>query len=215
MQSTIETPLRLTPHPAPTILPSSFLGLVGPRTSMDRAGADEADIQAPQSQAGEQTRVSRPHGHEGWPQDLEPSQAARSRANRHQDRRESVVESPGRPERFPRGARIHSSSEIRRLLAKAHRQRTASLDVFVAASTSPRSRFGVIVPKHGRRIVDRNLLKRRLREIGRRDVLPTLEGRGACTDVLVRARTGAYQVDFDSLSRELNEAVEKLCSRAS
>jgi ribonuclease P protein component len=182
---------------------------------MDRAGGDEADIQAPQSQAGEQARISRPYGDEGWPQDPEPSQTARSRAHRHQDRRETVAESPGRPEQLPRGARIHSSSEIRRLLAKAQRQRTASLDVFVAASTAPRSRFGLIVPKHGRRIVDRNLLKRRLREIGRREILPTLERLGSRTDVLVRAKPSAYEVDFDTLSRELNKAVEGLCSRAS
>jgi ribonuclease P protein component len=87
--------------------------------------------------------------------------------------------------------------------------------VFVAPSTASRSRFGLIVPKHGRRIVDRNLLKRRLREIGRRDILPALAQRASTTDVLVRARTSAYQVDFEALSRELKEAVEGLCSRAS
>lgn len=86
--------------------------------------------------------------------------------------------------------------------------------MYVAASTAARSRFGLIVPKHGRRIVDRNLLKRRLREIGRREILPSLEGRGH-TDVLVRARTGAYELEFDALSRELKSAVEGLCSRAS
>jgi len=100
------------------------------------------------------------------------------------------------------------------LLAKAKRQRTASLDVYVAASSAARSRFGLIVPKHGRRIVDRNLLKRRLREIARREILPSLEGR-AHTDVLVRARTSAYDLEFDALARELKDAVEGLCSRAS
>jgi ribonuclease P protein component len=101
------------------------------------------------------------------------------------------------------------------LLAKAQRHRTATLDVYVAASSAPRSRFGLVVPKHGRRVVDRNLLKRRLREIGRREILPSLEARDARKDVLVRARSEAYAAGFDVLAREMKQAVEGLCSRAS
>lgn len=72
-----------------------------------------------------------------------------------------------------------------------------------------------MVPKHGRRIVDRNLLKRRLREIGRREILPSLDARDARKDVLVRARREAYAASFEVLSRELKQAVEGLCSVAS
>jgi ribonuclease P protein component len=93
------------------------------------------------------------------------------------------------------------------LLEKGKRQRTASLDIFTAPSGVARSRLGLIVPRHGRRIVDRNLLKRRLREIGRRRVLTSLDDRGAHWDVLVRARPSAYGVEFEVLSRELTEAV--------
>jgi len=181
---------------------------------MDRAAGNEADLQTPQSQAGEQTRVPRAHEDEGRAQDAEPSQAPRSSADRHLDSREAVGPG-GRPERLPRGARIHASSEIKRLLEKGKRERTASLDVFAAPSGGARSRLGLIVPKHGRRIVDRNLLKRRLREIGRRRILPMLEARGARTDVLIRARVPAYAADFEVLADEVIEAVESLCSRAS
>jgi len=90
--------------------------------------------------------------------------------------------------------------------------RTPSLEVFVAGAPGPRSRLGLIVPKHGRRIVDRNLLKRRLREIGRRQILPELDSSGRRADVLIRARGRAYGVDFESLAREVREAVEGLCS---
>jgi ribonuclease P protein component len=101
------------------------------------------------------------------------------------------------------------------LLEKGKRQRTASLDVFAAPSGAARSRLGLIVPKHGRRVVDRNRLKRRLREIGRRRVLPSLDARGERTDVLIRARVPAYEAEFEVLAREVTEAVEVLCSRAS
>jgi ribonuclease P protein component len=180
---------------------------------MDRAAGNEADLQTPQPQAGEQARVPRAHEDEGRAQDAEPSQAARSGEDRHLDRREVLTGS--RPERLPRGARIHASSEIRRLLEKGKRQRTASLDVFAAPSGAARSRLGLIVPKHGRRIVDRNLLKRRLREIGRRRILPMLDASGTRTDVLIRARVPAYAAEFEALAGEVMEAVESLCSRDS
>jgi len=98
------------------------------------------------------------------------------------------------------------------VLEQGKRRRTPHLDVFVVGAAGPRSRLGLIVPKHGRRIVDRNLLKRRLREIGRREILPGLDDSGARADVLIRARGRAYAADFESLTREVKEAVEGLCS---
>ena len=65
-----------------------------------------------------------------------------------------------------------------------------------------------MVPKHGRRIVDRNRLRRRLREIGRTRLLPHLSGTGQALDLLIRARREAYEASFDELRRELVELVE-------
>jgi len=98
------------------------------------------------------------------------------------------------------------------MLELGKRERTPHLDVFVAGAPGFRSRLGVIVPKHGHRVVDRNLLKRRLREIGRRQILPELDAAGRSADVLIRARGCAYGVDFESLAREVRHAVEGLCS---
>ena len=89
------------------------------------------------------------------------------------------------------------------------------MDVFFAASPASRSRLGLIIPKHGHKIVQRNLLKRRLREIGRRRVLPGLDERGIWADVLIRARRPAYDVDFEGLAFEVKQAVEGLCSENS
>jgi ribonuclease P protein component len=100
-------------------------------------------------------------------------------------------------------------------LERGKRERTPSLDVFIGASPSSRSRLGLIVPKHGRRIVDRNLLKRRLREIGRRNVLPRLAAAGVSVDVLIRARHRAYTADYDRLAEEVNGVVEALWSSKS
>ena len=180
---------------------------------MDRAAGNEADIQAPQPQAGEQARVPRADEDQGWPEGAEPAEAARPGAAHGRDRRQVAAESPrSRSERLPRSARIRRSSEIRRVLRDGKRRSTPNLDVFVADAQSARSRLGLIVPKLGRRIVDRNLLKRRLREIGRREVLVGLEARGTQADVLIRARGSAYRLGYDTLAREVREALEGLCS---
>lgn len=89
------------------------------------------------------------------------------------------------------------------------------MDVFFAPSPASFSRLGLIVPKHGRRIVDRNVLKRRLREIGRRRVLPQLVERGAAVDILIRARVKAYDTDFEELASEVLGAVEVLWLQSS
>jgi len=84
--------------------------------------------------------------------------------------------------------------------------------VFVSASPVSRSRWGVVVPKHRHRIVERNLVKRRLREIGRTEVLPRLDDRGRGLDLLVRARPEAYGAEFAALRDELTALAEELCS---
>jgi ribonuclease P protein component len=99
------------------------------------------------------------------------------------------------------------------LLERGERKRTKNLDVFFAASPASRSRLGLVVPKMGHRIVDRNRVKRRLRELGRRRLLPALDAAGLEFDVLIRVRRRAYDADFARLEGEVMEVVEELCSR--
>ena len=114
--------------------------------------------------------------------------------------------------RLPPSGRIHSSREIRSLLRDGSRKRTPSLDVFFSASSATHNRWGMIVPKHRHSIVERNRVKRRLREIGRTRVLPRLREQGLALDVLVRARREAYGVGFRTLRDELQSVTEDLCS---
>lgn len=82
--------------------------------------------------------------------------------------------------------------------------------MFLATSAASCARFGVIVPKYGHTIVDRNRLRRRLREIGRIDVLPRLDTRPRDLDFLVRARWEAYHVSFEQLRNQLVRLAEEL-----
>jgi ribonuclease P protein component len=95
------------------------------------------------------------------------------------------------------------------MFARGKRSRTAHLDVYDSPSPVARSRVGLVVPRHGRRIVDRNRLKRRLREILRKDILPGLRARGDRFDILVRARREAYAAGYDDLLIELEEWLER------
>jgi ribonuclease P protein component len=113
---------------------------------------------------------------------------------------------------LPRAARITGSDEIRALFRRGKRRRTRHLDVFVSPSPTLFPRLGLVVPKHKRTAVARNRLKRRLREIGRTELLPRLRRAGRPMDLLLRARPEAYDVGYTELRTQLTEVVGKLCS---
>ena len=68
-------------------------------------------------------------------------------------------------------------------------------------NTTGHPRMGLIVPKFQSTAVARNRLRRRLREIWRRDLQP---GHPAW-DVIIRAKRDAYRASFAHLRAELAE----------
>lgn len=120
-----------------------------------------------------------------------------------------------RRERLPRARRITSSREIRTLFQRGKRSRTAHLDVFVSASPVAYSRVGVVVPRHKHRVVERNRVKRWLREIVRRELLPRLDSGGEALDLMVRARRESYDATFRELKEELLRWLERRGPRGS
>jgi ribonuclease P protein component len=125
-----------------------------------------------------------------------------------------VAAASGGGERLPGSRRIRRGEDIRALFQQGKRSRTAHLDVFDFASPFVYSRAGLVVPRHRHTIVERNLIKRRLREVLRREVLPRLGAAGLSIDVLVRARREAYDATYAQLRDELVEWTEKRCLRA-
>lgn len=93
--------------------------------------------------------------------------------------------------------------EIRFLLRHGARKRCGPLEAYRAAARGDASRVGIVVPRYGHSVARRNQLQRRLRELARTLWLPaardrTAEANGAA-DLLVRARPGAYEADFQAL----------------
>ncbi len=77
------------------------------------------------------------------------------------------------------------------------------MDVFDSASPADFSRVGWVVPLHRHSAVERNRLKRQLREIARLEVIPRLDARAIPQDVLLRTRREAYEADYATLRDEL------------
>ena len=182
---------------------------------MDWATPDEADIQAAESQKTQHAWIPCTDENPRRPQGPQSSSETRSRSAGSLDRPQVAPVRADRSEHFPRSVRIRRSNEIQEILQQGKRERTRNLEIFFARPGASFSRLGVVVPKHGQRIVERNRLKRRLREIGRRRVIPHLSSRGCEGDVLIRATRSAYRASFPDLEREINEAVEGFCSEKS
>lgn len=66
----------------------------------------------------------------------------------------------------------------------------------------------MIVAKHGHTIVERNRLRRRLRELARTEIIPLLSN----VDVVIRSLSSAYDAPFSMLTGEAVEIVQKLVS---
>jgi ribonuclease P protein component len=99
--------------------------------------------------------------------------------------------------------------EIARVRARGVRIRGDFIELRLIRSQEPRSRIGVIVPKHNHIVVKRNLVKRRLRELVRasRVQLPVTG------EMLVIAGPRAYDAGFDALRRDLTAVWQRAAGR--
>lgn len=72
----------------------------------------------------------------------------------------------------------------------------------------------MVVPKYKRTGVERNRLKRRLREIARTRLLPAMRAAEAPpADVVIRTLPEAYDLPFDRLTEETVRSVERVLRR--
>ena len=109
-------------------------------------------------------------------------------------------------ERYPRRARITRGSELTTCWEAGRRRRTAHLELAWCHNPTGHTRTGLIVPRYGSTAVARNRLRRRLREIVRRDILRQL----SAVDLVIRPRRSAYAASFAVLRAELTDATKTL-----
>ena len=111
-------------------------------------------------------------------------------------------------ERFPRRARLTRGSDLTSCWEAGRRRRTPHLELAWRTNSAGHARLGLIVPRHQSSAVARNRLRRRLREILRRDVLPLPQL--PPIDVVIRAKREAYAAPFAALRAELTGVVSTL-----
>lgn len=114
---------------------------------------------------------------------------------------------------FPRRARVTRGAELQRIVREGRRLRTTYLEVRAAVSPLAHSttdwagtRVGLIVPRFKHSAVARNLVKRRLRELVRLELLPT----GLLVDVVLRIRPEAYTATYENLASDIAQARAQL-----
>jgi ribonuclease P protein component len=165
----------------------------------------EAFVSAAEQAAHQQARFPRADGDPLGSRDAFPPAQEGTEAI---DRPHSV-EARGfltRSERFARASRLARASEIRQVLATGRRKRLEHLDLLWTDNTAGHPRLGLIVPKFQSSAVARNRLRRRLKEVWRRELQRTLPA----MDLLIRTRREAYRATFAELKAELTTWVQMI-----
>jgi ribonuclease P protein component len=98
-----------------------------------------------------------------------------------------------------RAGRLTRTAELRRVQETGKRKRLPHLDVLWTNNQAGHPRVGLIVPKYQSGAVARNRLRRRLKEVWRRELVQGVPA----WDVVIRARREAYGAAFAVLKGEL------------
>jgi ribonuclease P protein component len=110
-----------------------------------------------------------------------------------------------RSEALPRSARLRKRPAYVAAQGKGRKLHTDSFLVFVHPTTGTPTRIGVTVSKKVGKAVERNRVKRLVREAFRRRKALFPQG----VDVVFVAKKSATEADYQQVVRE----IEKLCSR--
>jgi ribonuclease P protein component len=102
--------------------------------------------------------------------------------------------------------RLTHGSELTACWEEGRRWRTPHLELAWRPNHARQPRVGLIVPRFQFTAVARNRLRRRLREVVRRDTLAQLPA----VDLVVRAKRSAYAARFRELRAELIEGVRRV-----
>jgi ribonuclease P protein component len=101
--------------------------------------------------------------------------------------------------RLPRAHRLARATDIRRCLTQGRRRRFGHLEMIWTDNLAGHPRMGLIVPRFQSSAVARTRLRRRIREIWRRE-LPQHQPAWA---LVIRARREAYADEFAVLKESL------------
>jgi len=96
--------------------------------------------------------------------------------------------------------------DLEQVKRAGRRLRAEHIEVRATDSLLSHARVAVIVGKHGHTIVERNRLRRRLREIVRTNLIPEITR----MDIVVRSFPSAYEASFAQLKIEVQRLTSEL-----
>lgn len=102
-------------------------------------------------------------------------------------------------ERYPPRARLPRGIDLTQCWESGRRVRLRHLDIAWRPNTKGHARFGIVVPRFEHTAVARNQVRRRVREILRRELLASLPP----VDLVIRAKRTAYAARFTALRADL------------
>jgi len=174
--------------------PSARNGVGFPASREETYGSD---IPPAKSAAHQQAWI--PRAHEGCLGSRGPVSA--SEEGTQASRSPPAVQTPESltGERFPRRVRLTRGSDLTACWEEGRRWRTTHLELAWRPNQLPHPRVGFVVPRFQSTAVARNRLRRRLRELMRRELFASLPAR----DIVVRARRSAYAAPFAVLRADL------------
>ena len=109
-------------------------------------------------------------------------------------------------ERFPRRVRLARSAELTACWEEGRRWRTTHLELAWRPNQAGHPRVAFVVPRFQFTAVARNRLRRRLREVLRREALATLPP----VDLVVRTKRVAYAATTSVLRAELTDGMRQV-----
>lgn len=173
---------------------------------------NEKDLPTSQPPAQKNARISGKNGNSGGAKrgQTPPQQGTPSPDHRHPGQAARLTRKR-RPQSLSAADRLHYSAEFRFLQRNGLRAESANFVLYAGHfAGDERSRLGITVSRRVGNSVIRNRIKRRVRELFRREIRDTLP---AGTAMVVIARPGAGELAGDAIRRELCDAAAKLASR--
>lgn len=116
----------------------------------------------------------------------------------------------GAPARLSRPARLRKHADFEKVYRSGRRIFSAHMTVFFLRRDSGPARVGFTVPRALGAAVERNRIRRRMREAARL----SLGAAGGAMDVVIHPKKSALAADFAELREEMARAFERIKSSA-
>src|SRR5262245_54794075 len=166
---------------------------------------NEKNVSTKQCAQKTHARISYTHEHDRRTRGTQPASRQRPKTLNRPDSAETGTSlvSQGRPFSFPKSARLLARKEFLFLQSRGKRRHCPHFVLLLAPAKGGRSHLGITVTRRFGNAVQRNRMKRLLREFFRMNkekITPE-------QDVLIIPRAGSDELTFDQVTEELGKAL--------